>query len=345
MKTKSAHRSIRMLLTVWMAGWLSAFSLAAQTAVGTDGACEAVYGIVNVSVANLRSKPDFTSEMTTQGLLGMPVRVLQQEGWYRVQLPDEYQGWVHRVGVCCVSRSQLEAWNKAEKIVVTAHYGSVYTKPSSKAQPVSDVVAGDRLKWEGSKGSFYRVSYPDGRMGYIEKRIARPEHRWRKALRLDADAILATAHTLMGVPYLWAGTSSKGMDCSGLVRTVFFMHDVILPRDASQQAYVGQHIDIAPDFSNLKPGDLIFFGRKPASDSQKPGISHVGIYIGHGRFIHSQGDVHISSLVATDDCFDAFNLGRLLFATRILPYINKDEKIMTTDRNPYYGISLPAHRF
>lgn len=340
-----ATENIRMLITAWMIGWLSVFSSDARQVVEADSVSGPGYGIVNVSVANLRMKPDFTSEMTTQALLGMPVRVLQQDGWYRVQLPDDYQGWVHRVGVCCVTRSQLEAWNKAEKIVVTAHYGFVYSKPSRTAQPVSDVVAGNRLKWEGSKGSFYRVSYPDGRRGYIEKNIAEPEHHWRKSLKLDAASILATAHTLMGVPYLWAGTSSKAVDCSGLVRTVYFMHDVILPRDASQQAYVGQHIDFAPDFSNLEPGDLIFFGKKPESEGQKPRISHVGIYIGSGRFIHSQGDVHISSLIPTDDCFDAFNLGRLLFATRIIPYINKDEKIMTTDLNPYYAASLPAGNF
>ena len=296
---------------------------------------EKTYGILNVSVANLRVKPDFSSEMATQGLLGMPVKVLQHDGWYRIQTPDDYQGWVHRVGVHRVGLQELLAWNRAEKIVVTAHYGFVYSEPSDQSQSVSDVVAGDRLKWLGSRGGYYRVAYPDGRSGYISKHISMPEHRWRKALKQDAASIIATAKTLMGVPYLWAGTSSKGVDCSGFVRTVFFMHDVILPRDASQQAYVGEHVDIDPDFSNLQPGDLVFFGRK-AEEGGKPRISHVGIYLEGGRFIHSQGDVHISSLIPADACFDAFNLKRLLFATRVIPYINKDEKIMTTDCNPYY---------
>lgn len=296
---------------------------------------EKKYGILNVSVANLRVRPDFSAEMTTQGLLGMPVRVLKQDGWIRIQTPDDYQGWVHRVGVHQVTLQELLAWNRAEKIVVTAHYGFVYSEPSDRSQPVSDVVSGNRLKWLGHKKGYYHVSYPDGRVGFISTHISMPEHRWRKELKLDAASVLATARSLMGVPYLWAGTSSKGMDCSGFVRTVFFMHDVILPRDASQQACVGQRVDITSDYSNLQPGDLIFFGRK-AVESEKPRISHVGIYLGNGQFIHSQGDVHISSLLPADECFDEFNLNRLLFATRVIPYINKDEKIRTTDRNPYY---------
>ena len=111
-----------------------------------------------------------------------------------------------------------------------------------------------RLKWEGTKGAFYKVAYPDGRQGYISKSISMPEKKWRATLKQDAASIIATAHSMMGIPYLWAGTSSKGVDCSGFMRTVLFMHDIIIPRDASQQAYVGEHIDITPDFSNLQQG-------------------------------------------------------------------------------------------
>ena len=294
-----------------------------------------VYGIINVSVANLRVDPDFSSEMMTQGLMGMPVNVLQNAGWYRIQTPDNYIAWVHRVGVHPVTKEELSAWNKAEKIVVTSHYGFVYSEPDETSQTVSDVVAGNRLKWEGSKGAFYKVTYPDGRKGYISKSLSMPEKKWRANLKQDAAGIIRTAHTMMGIPYLWAGTSSKGVDCSGFMRTILFMHDIIIPRDASQQAYVGKHIDIASDFSNLQPGDLIFFGRK-ATPERKERVVHVGMYIGGKRFIHSQGDVHISSFDPADELFDEYNLGRLLFAARVLPYINKEAGLNTTETNEYY---------
>ena len=294
-----------------------------------------IHGILNLSVASLRTDPDFSSEMMTQGLLGMPVRVLQHDGWYRIQTPDDYIAWVHRVGVHLVTADELRAWNAAEKIVVTSHYGFVYSEPDLTSQTVSDVVAGNRLKWEGSRGAFYKVAYPDGRIGYICKSISMPEKKWRASLKQDASSIIRTAHTLMGIPYLWAGTSSKGVDCSGFMRTVLFMHDIIIPRDASQQANVGERIDIAPDFGNLQPGDLLFFGRKATAD-RKARVVHVGMYIGGRRFIHSQGDVHVSSLDAADPLFDEYNLGRLLFASRVLPYINKEASLNTTDTNPYY---------
>ena len=293
------------------------------------------YGIINVSVSNLRVDPDFSSEMMTQGLMGMPVRVLQRDGWYRIQTPDNYIAWVHRVGIHPVTKEELHAWNTAEKIVVTSHYGFTYEKPDDDSQTVSDVVAGNRLKWEGSKGHFYKVSYPDGRQAYISKHISQPESKWRASLKQDAESIIKTAYTMIGIPYLWAGTSSKGVDCSGLVRTVLFMHDIIIPRDASQQAYVGERIEIAPDFSNVQRGDLVFFGRKATAD-RKEGISHVGIYLGNKRFIHALGDVHISSFDPEDEYYDEFNTGRLLFATRFLPYINKEKGMNTTDHNLYY---------
>jgi cell wall-associated NlpC family hydrolase len=113
------------------------------------------------------------------------------------------------------------------------------------------------------------------------------------------------------------------------------MHDIILPRDASQMCLVGEKIEILADFSNLKPGDLLFFGRKATAESRER-VVHVGMYIGNKRFIHSQGYVHVSSFDPTDELYDEYNLKRMLFATRFLNHINQVPEINTTDVNPYY---------
>lgn len=296
---------------------------------------DSVYGVVHISVCNLRDEGKFTSGMSTQALLGMPVKVLQYTGWYEIQTPDDYTGWVHRMVITPMSKEQYNEWNQAEKIVVTSHYGFTYEKPNEHSQVVSDVVAGNRLKWEGSKGRYYKVSYPDGRSAYIPKSISQPETRWRATVKQDVESIIETAYSMIGIPYLWAGTSSKGVDCSGFVRAVLFMHDIIIPRDASQQAYVGKRIEIAPDFTNIQRGDLVFFGRKATAD-RKEGISHVAFYLGEKKFIHALGDVHVNSFNPEDEDYDEFNTGRLLFAVRFLPYINKEKGMNTTDRNPYY---------
>ena len=296
---------------------------------------EQIYGIVNLSVCNLRSANDFSSEMVSQALLGMPVRLLQREDWYQIQTPDRYIAWVHRAGIHPVSHTELAAWNQAEKLIITAHYGFVFSAPKENAQTVSDCVAGNRFKLLGTKGGYYKVGYPDGREGYVAKNIAQPETVWRAQLKQDAASILQTAKSLMGIPYLWAGTSSKGVDCSGLVRTTLFLHDILIPRDASQQATQGERIEIAPDFGNLQPGDLLFFGRKATAEQQER-VIHVAFYLGDKRFIHSQGDVRINSFDPTDPLFDAYNLGRLLFAARLLPYIDKQPALNTTLTNSFY---------
>ena len=292
-------------------------------------------GIINLSTCALRSAPDYSAEMVTQALLGMPVKLIERDGWYRVQTPDGYLSWSSRVGVHPVTQQEYDAWNGAEKVVVTTHHSFAYKEPKVGADVVSDIVGGNRLCYEGEKGKYFKVSYPDGRVGYILRSEAMRESEWRENLKQDAESIIATAKSLMGVPYLWGGTSSKGVDCSGLMRTSLFMHDIIIPRDASQQAYTGEHIDIAPDFSNLQPGDLLFFGSK-ATATRKERVVHVAMYMGGKRFIHSQGDVRINSFDPEDELYDAYNLGRLLFAARVLPYINKQPSLNTTATNPFY---------
>lgn len=308
-----------------LAAVVMAFSAAAQE-----------YGVVNISVCNLRASADFEAEMVSQALLGTPVHILQTSTngnpWPQVQTPDRYTGWVHYAAVTCMDFEQYHAWNAAPKAVVTALFGLVYEKASRRSAVISDVVAGCRLRLLGRCGSFLHVSFPDGRSGYVSTREAMPEDKWRKNLDQRASAILATAQSMLGFPYIWAGMSSKGMDCSGYVRAVLFMHDILLPRDAGPQARACERID-PPDA--LEPGDLVFFGKWKEDGS--PRVSHVGFYLGGRRFIHSMGLVQIGSFAPEDPLYDAFNTGRYLFGGRYLPHLNQREGIETTLTNPFYA--------
>jgi len=97
---------------------------------------------------------------------------------------------------------------------------------------------------------------------------------------------------MMGLPYLWGGSSSKMNDCSGFTSTVFLAHGIQLPRDASQQALIGKSVEFDRTFQMVKPGDLLFFGSKER-------ITHVGISLGGYEYIHQDGYVDIGSFDPT----------------------------------------------
>lgn len=293
------------------------------------------WGVVNISVCNMRSTPDFTAEMISQALLGTPVHILRTGGsnnWPEVVTPDGYKGWVHKDVITRMDFDDYHSWNAARKVVVTALSTLVYQKASAKSATLSDAVAGNRLLYLGTKNNFYKVGFPDGRIGYISTKDAQEERAWRKELDQSPKAILKTAKSMLGFPYIWAGMSPKGMDCSGFVRTVLYMHDIIIPRDAGPQALEGERIT---DMEKLEPGDLVFFGRW--KEDGKPAVGHVGFYLGDGRFIHSLGLVKIGSFDAKDPLYDAFNTGRYLFGGRVLPYVNQDPDLTTTLTNPFYA--------
>lgn len=90
----------------------------------------------------------------------------------------------------------------------------------------------------------------------------------------QAQEIILSAKEFLGVPYVWGGTTPQGFDCSGLMQYVFAKHGVSLPRVSQAQQAAAKEIS----FSELRPGDMVFWGR-PAH--------HVGLYIGDGYFIHA----------------------------------------------------------
>ena len=251
-------------------------------------------GIITFSVCNVHQAEDSSSEMLTQGLLGMKAIILERRKWIKIKLEnDENEGWVHPRAIASLASD--EQWTNSSKIIITAHYGFSYTQPDIYSQCVSDLVSGNRLRLLKETDAFYKVEYPDKRQAYVPIAISQKEDEWKKQNQLDAPHILATAHSLMGIPYIWGGTSAKGMDCSGFVRLCFLLNGGLIPRDSYQQAQLGKRLEVKEDLSNLRPGDLLFFGIH-VPENPISGVRHIGIHIANGQYIHSQGYIHINSL-------------------------------------------------
>ncbi|MEA4936597.1 hypothetical protein SDC9_71131 [bioreactor metagenome] len=276
------------------------------------------YGIVNISVANLHSKPAYSSETTTQLLLGAPLLILQREGnWYQIKTTEGYMAWIPgNAFVKLDSLAYFEDSKKEKKIIFTDDYGFAYEFPDINKQRASDLVFGSILKYEENAGSFYKVSFPDGRNAFVLKSHADIYDHWLSTRQVNADSIAKTALSLKGIPYMWGGTSVKALDCSGFTKTVFMKHGIILLRDASQQAATGIPVDISQGYGNLQIGDLMFFGKK-ASKDKKERIRHVAIYLGNRFFIQAVGYIRVSSLNPKSPLYDKKNTREFIRATRI----------------------------
>lgn len=282
------------------------------------GLGENQFGIIIVSVANVRTKPQQSAELATQVLMGMAVKLLKKHGgWYYVQSHDKYLGWLEDDAMEMVDRFGLQAWEDSPKAITTELFGLVREKPDRHSAPVCDVVAGSLLKSLGTKGEWTEVELADGRSGFLPSNFAEEYQKWIRTRQLDAANVEKVAKMMVGLPYLWGGTSVKGMDCSGFTKMVFRLNGKELNRDANQQALMGEEVFLTDDFRNLLKGDLLFFGRK-AVEGKPERISHVGIYLGNKEFIHSSGRVRINSLDPSAPNYDEFNRKRLVRARRII---------------------------
>lgn len=311
------------------------------------GLGEMIYGTANLSVCNNRIEPDNAAEMVTQILLGTPVKILKRDhGYFLVRTPDGYISWTDDAGIAAMDQSGFNKWQTTDKIIFTGEYGHSYEKPSINSNPVSDLVAGNILQLLGKEKRFYKVSYPDGRVAYIPLKNATLYQKWIARPNPTAKEIIGTAMTLIGVPYLWGGTSIKGVDCSGFTKTCYFLNGIILPRDASQQALVGEKVDIydndtvnmAKCLKNLQPGDLLFFSGSK-SRSSTPKVTHTAIYIGDGEFIQSASFVRINSLSLGAVNYDDYQSRTLVCARRMISAIDTAE-VSRIDQHPFYNPDL-----
>jgi hypothetical protein len=254
-----------------------------------------------------------------------------ENSWLLIQTPDKYIGWTEKSSIVMISRAEINKWRQTERIIFLENSGWVYTSPEESGV-VGDLVAGSIMEKTGESKGYLKVILPDGREGFVRKNSVMDFNLWKSQVPCTEENVCRIASTFLGIPYLWGGSSSKAVDCSGFVQSVYFMNGIILSRDASLQADHGLAVDLTNGYSQLKRGDLLFFGSKENSTSH---VTHVAIYIGDNEYINSSGRVMINSLDSTQINYSIYRENSLLAAKRIIG-VENDLGIVPVIKHPWY---------
>jgi gamma-D-glutamyl-L-lysine dipeptidyl-peptidase len=256
--------------------------------------------VIRVSVAPVLAARSMASEQVTQALLGSPVAVLERSArWARIRMEDEYEGWIAG-GHLAPSFGERQEW-----VAITDLWANLRTRPDYRMPARVVAAIGARLPLQARDGGWLGVSLPGGGVGWLEETRGRVEAQDVVRRAPDAVDLLATARRFLGVPYLWGGCSPWGLDCSGFVQLVYRLHGIRLPRDADQQAEVGEPVALgrtgpAGD-AELAEGDAVFFHGLEARDR----ITHVALALGDGRFIHAAGGDRVRIEAWSDSVYTA----------------------------------------
>ena len=278
------------------------------------------YGLVRTSVANIRTKAGHSQELTSQALMGTPIALLDQDdGWYLIRTPDRYIAWLEEGAFVRVNEEGMREWFSDALFTCVPAQTVVRATPVETGRVVSEVVAGCLLQQTGERqGAYVGVRLPDDRRGWMLEHELLPYAQFATPEGLETDALLTTAYTQVGKPYLWGGTSVKAMDCSGFTKTAYYLNGYVIPRDASQQVHAGVGVALDSTYSELQRGDLLFFGNYRDDGSER--ITHVGFYLGQGRFLHAGADndyITENSLLEEDVDFAAHRKASLLRVRRL----------------------------
>lgn len=235
-----------------------------------------LYGLCNLSIIPLRLEPSDASEMVNQVLFGETFKVLEQrKKWSKIRLAhDKYEGWLDNLQIQMISESFYQDLQK-ENTPISAELIEIISHPKTGA--FFPVLLGSFLPFmEEGQISLDQEIY-DFQGPIINSTSTRAR-------------LIDYAYQYINAPYLWGGRTPMGIDCSGFTQMVYRLTGYFIPRDASQQAVLGETLSFIEE---SEPGDLAFF------DNEDGKIVHVGIILADNYIIHASGKVRLDRLDQT----------------------------------------------
>jgi SH3-like domain-containing protein len=238
--------------------------------------------VVSKPVINMYSSASSDGDVASQALYGTGVLALEKQGeWTRIRTGDGYTGWVAAADITAQEHEYAPVGRAVRVVELSAN---LYREPSvTKHAPLLNLPWEARLEllpgYVDAGGRWVQVRLVDGRTAYVEQgnvSAAVPV--------LSIDQTIQLARRFLGITYTWGGVSSYGYDCSGFTQMLVRQRGIVMPRDADVQAKWGGVTPV--ERKDVKPGDLLFFG----SSMEK--ITHTGMYIGNGEFIHDTTHEH-----------------------------------------------------
>lgn len=239
---------------------------------------------VIIPVANMYSKPSDQSDVVSQAIYGSNVVLVTARGeWSRIQTADHYKGWVPSRQLRIVQTGSGYA-TSGQTVQVESLFANLYREADiTRHKPMITIPFESRLEvieeGKGKDEGWLKINLADKTAAWIQSSdvVSDPKPQ-------TIPESIELAKRFLGLPYLWGGRSSFGYDCSGFTQMLMRARGVNMPRDADQQAaWTGL---IAVERKDLQAGDLLFFGSAPDK------ITHTGVYIGDGQFIHDTTNGH-----------------------------------------------------
>ena len=225
---------------------------------------------VSTNLTGLYEKPTFGMPLSSELCYGTEVEILDEEGnWLFTRQKDGYLGWAYKPYLA-------EGYaSRATHLVLAPSY-ELRAQPDAESEVLTRVVSGTGACVEETNGEWAKVVA--NKTGWIPLALLRAIADIPKSLDEKRKTILEDSRRMIGVPYLWGGTSGHGIDCSGFVRLLHQWVGVDIPRDADMQHATAKTVE--PPF---EVGDLLFF-REEGSDRR---ITHVGMSLGGWTMIHA----------------------------------------------------------